>query len=125
MVNCKDSGNTTLLRSSCYGLVSIERLQGYDIIYCNLLSGSINLIIVPVGCAVSGIVTSPLGRRRAMQMVNIPFFIAWLILHFSTTTGHLYGALFITGLAGGLLEAPVSFLFVHTCIVSHKTDHQS
>ncbi|XP_026730626.1 facilitated trehalose transporter Tret1 [Trichoplusia ni] len=68
---------------------------------------SINLIIVPVGCAVSGIVTSPLGRRRAMQMVNIPFFIAWLILHFSTTTGHLYGALFITGLAGGLLEAPV------------------
>lgn len=61
----------------------------------------------------SGIVTSPLGRRRAMQMVNIPFFIAWLILHFSTTTGHLYGALFITGLAGGLLEAPVSyFMFI-------------
>ncbi|XP_026497541.1 facilitated trehalose transporter Tret1-like isoform X2 [Vanessa tameamea] len=68
---------------------------------------SINLIVVPVGCALSGIVTSPLGRRRAMQMVNVPFFIAWLIFHFSTNTGHLYGALFLTGLAGGLLEAPV------------------
>ncbi|PZC80035.1 hypothetical protein B5X24_HaOG215504 [Helicoverpa armigera] len=68
---------------------------------------SINLIVVPVGCALSGIVTSPIGRRRAMQMVNVPFFIAWLIFHYSTTTGHLYGALFLTGLAGGLLEAPV------------------
>ncbi|XP_046976948.1 facilitated trehalose transporter Tret1-like isoform X1 [Vanessa cardui] len=68
---------------------------------------SINLIVVPVGCALSGIVTSPLGRRRAMQMVNVPFFIAWLIFHFSSNTGHLYGALFLTGLAGGLLEAPV------------------
>nr|XP_049692209.1 facilitated trehalose transporter Tret1 isoform X1 [Helicoverpa armigera]XP_049692211.1 facilitated trehalose transporter Tret1 isoform X1 [Helicoverpa armigera] len=68
---------------------------------------SINLIVVPVGCALSGVVTSPIGRRRAMQMVNVPFFIAWLIFHYSTTTGHLYGALFLTGLAGGLLEAPV------------------
>ncbi|CAG5008347.1 unnamed protein product [Parnassius apollo] len=69
--------------------------------------GSINLIVVPLGCAMSGVVTSPLGRRRAMQAVNLPFFIAWLIFHFSSTTGHLYGALFLTGLAGGLLEAPV------------------
>ncbi|KAJ8737190.1 hypothetical protein PYW07_000461 [Mythimna separata] len=68
---------------------------------------SINLIMVPLGCALSGVVTAPIGRRRAMQMVNVPFFIAWLIFHFSTTTGHLYGALFLTGLAGGLLEAPV------------------
>lgn len=68
---------------------------------------SINLIVVPVGCALSGVVTTPLGRRRAMQLVNVPFFIAWLIFHYSTTTSHLYGALFLTGLAGGLLEAPV------------------
>ncbi|CAK1588770.1 unnamed protein product [Parnassius mnemosyne] len=69
--------------------------------------GSINLIVVPLGCAMSGVVTSPLGRRRAMQAVNLPFFIAWLMFYFSSTTGHLYGALFLTGLAGGLLEAPV------------------
>ncbi|RVE41501.1 hypothetical protein evm_013851 [Chilo suppressalis] len=69
--------------------------------------GSINLVVVPLGCALSGVVTTPLGRRRAMQLVNLPFFIAWLIFHFSTVTSHLYGALFLTGLAGGLLEAPV------------------
>ncbi|XP_063546884.1 facilitated trehalose transporter Tret1-like [Cydia strobilella] len=68
---------------------------------------SINLIVVPVGCALSGVVTAPMGRRRAMQFVNLPFFVAWLMFHFSTTPGHLYGALFLTGLAGGLLEAPV------------------
>ncbi|XP_038216920.1 facilitated trehalose transporter Tret1-like [Zerene cesonia] len=68
---------------------------------------SINLIVVPIGCALSGSVTSPLGRRRAMQLVNLPFFIAWLIFHFSKTTSHLYTALILTGLAGGLLEAPV------------------
>ncbi|XP_045509445.1 facilitated trehalose transporter Tret1-like [Colias croceus] len=68
---------------------------------------SINLIVVPIGCALSGSVTSPLGRRRAMQFVNLPFFIAWLVFHFSKTTSHLYTALILTGLAGGLLEAPV------------------
>ncbi|CAH2226721.1 jg4832, partial [Pararge aegeria aegeria] len=72
---------------------------------------SINLIIVPVGCALSGVVTTPVGRRRAMQMVNVPFFIAWLLFHYSTNVGHLYGALFLTGLSGGLLEAPVSKFF--------------
>lgn len=69
--------------------------------------GSINLIVVPVGCALSGLVMSPLGRKKAMQMVNIPFCIAWLLFYFSSETRHLYGALFLTGLAGGLLEAPV------------------
>ncbi|XP_061704521.1 facilitated trehalose transporter Tret1-like [Cydia pomonella] len=68
---------------------------------------SINLIVVPLGCALSGAVTAPMGRRRAMQFVNLPFFVAWLMFHFSTTPAHLYGALFLTGLAGGLLEAPV------------------
>ncbi|XP_060809830.1 facilitated trehalose transporter Tret1 [Amyelois transitella] len=68
---------------------------------------SLNLIVVPLGCALSGVVTSPMGRRRAMQVVNLPFFIAWLMFHFSSTTEHLYGALILTGLAGGILEAPV------------------
>ncbi|KPJ09279.1 Facilitated trehalose transporter Tret1 [Papilio machaon] len=69
--------------------------------------GSINLIVVPLGCALSGVVTSPLGRRRAMQAVNLPFIIAWLLFYYSKTPVYLYAALFLTGLAGGLLEAPV------------------
>ncbi|XP_041987738.1 facilitated trehalose transporter Tret1-like [Aricia agestis] len=68
---------------------------------------SINLIVVPIGCALSGLLTSPLGRRRAMQVVNVPFFIAWIIFFYSSSTSHLYAGLCLTGLAGGLLEAPV------------------
>ncbi|XP_073953595.1 facilitated trehalose transporter Tret1-like [Choristoneura fumiferana] len=81
----------------------VLHLQTYEIAWIS----SINLIVVPLGCALSGVVTSPLGRIRAMQVVNIPFAIAWLMFHFSTISGHLYGALILTGLAGGLLEAPV------------------
>ncbi|KAM3968424.1 LOW QUALITY PROTEIN: facilitated trehalose transporter Tret1 [Aphomia sociella] len=68
---------------------------------------SMNYVVVPLGCAISGVVTSPMGRRRAMQLVNLPFFVAWLLFHFATTTKYLYGALALTGLAGGILEAPV------------------
>lgn len=36
----------------------------------NISLGSINLICVPLGCLFSGVLTQPLGKRRAMQ-VNI------------------------------------------------------
>lgn len=42
-----------------------------------------------------------------MQLVNIPFFAAWLIFHYASSVEHLYLALCLTGLSGGLLEAPV------------------
>ncbi|KAH8278702.1 hypothetical protein KR018_007521, partial [Drosophila ironensis] len=68
---------------------------------------SINLICVPLGCLFSGIITQPLGKRRAMQFVNLPILAAWLMFHFATRTEHLYAALCLAGLGGGLMEAPV------------------
>ncbi|XP_030373716.1 facilitated trehalose transporter Tret1 isoform X2 [Scaptodrosophila lebanonensis] len=68
---------------------------------------SINLICVPLGCLFSGMLTQPLGKRRAMQFVNLPILAAWLLFHFSTSTEHLYAALCLAGLGGGLMEAPV------------------
>ncbi|XP_051864044.1 facilitated trehalose transporter Tret1 isoform X1 [Drosophila albomicans] len=68
---------------------------------------SINLICVPLGCLFSGMLTQPLGKRRAMQFVNLPILAAWLMFHFSTRTEHLYAALCLAGLGGGLMEAPV------------------
>ncbi|XP_017018575.1 facilitated trehalose transporter Tret1 isoform X2 [Drosophila kikkawai] len=68
---------------------------------------SINLICVPLGCLFSGLLTQPLGKRRAMQFVNLPILAAWLMFHFSTRTEHLYAALCLAGLGGGLMEAPV------------------
>ncbi|XP_063242433.1 facilitated trehalose transporter Tret1-like [Bacillus rossius redtenbacheri] len=68
---------------------------------------SINLICVPVGCMVSGVLTQPLGRKRSMMLVNIPFLIAWLMFHYASSVAMLYTSLVLTGLGGGLLEAPV------------------
>lgn len=72
------------------------------------IAGSINLICVPLGCLLSGIVTQPIGRKKSMQLVNLPFLAAWLLFHFASSTELLYLALCLTGFGGGLLEAPVS-----------------
>lgn len=68
---------------------------------------SINLICVPLGCLLSGAVTQPLGRKKSMQLVNLPFVAAWLLFHAASSAGQLYAALALTGLGGGLMEAPV------------------
>jgi SP family facilitated glucose transporter-like MFS transporter 8 len=74
----------------------------------NCVAGSINLICVPLGCLMSGIITQPLGRKRSMMMVNVPFIVAWVMFHYASNIGMLFASLVLTGLAGGLLEAPVS-----------------
>jgi predicted MFS family arabinose efflux permease len=56
----------------------------------------------------SGAITQPLGRKRAMIMVNVPFIVAWVLFHCAMNVGMLYASLVLTGLAGGIMEAPVS-----------------
>ncbi|XP_076652807.1 facilitated trehalose transporter Tret1 isoform X1 [Halictus rubicundus] len=68
---------------------------------------SLNLFLVPIGCLVSGPVSQYLGRKRTMMLINIPFIIAWIIFHYATSAAMLFIALALTGLTGGLLEAPV------------------
>lgn len=70
--------------------------------------GSINLLCVPIGSLLSGILVEPLGKRRVMQILNIPMLFAWALLYFSTNIITIYAALGLAGLSGGLLEAPVS-----------------
>ncbi|XP_052866654.1 proton myo-inositol cotransporter-like [Anopheles cruzii] len=68
---------------------------------------SINLICVPLGSIFSGALAQPIGRRRAMQLINIPIFIAWMMFHYATDVSFLYWGLALAGLSGGLGEAPV------------------
>ncbi|XP_055902119.1 facilitated trehalose transporter Tret1 isoform X1 [Eupeodes corollae] len=68
---------------------------------------SINLICVPLGCLFSGAFSQPIGKRKAMQIVNLPILGSWLLFHFATSTEHLYAALCLAGIGGGLMEAPV------------------
>jgi MFS family permease len=78
----------------------------------NYVAGSINLICVPLGCFMSGTLTQPIGRKRSMMAVNIPFIVAWVMFHYASNVGMLYGSLVLTGLGGGLLEAPVSIVIL-------------
>lgn len=80
----------------------------YSIDLKNAPTGSINLLCVPLGCFLSGPLTEPLGKRRAMQLVNIPLLLSWILFYFSTNINHLYVGLCMSGLSGGLMEAPVS-----------------
>ncbi|XP_031344079.1 facilitated trehalose transporter Tret1-like isoform X2 [Photinus pyralis] len=69
--------------------------------------GSINLMCVPIGCLLSGVLTTPVGRRRSMQVICFPLAASWLTFNFAKEVWHVYLALSITGLCGGLVEAPV------------------
>lgn len=42
-----------------------------------------------------------------MQFVKIPMFISWLLFYFSTNVNYLYAGLCLSGVSGGLMEAPV------------------
>ncbi|XP_046742994.1 facilitated trehalose transporter Tret1-like [Diprion similis] len=68
---------------------------------------SINLILVPVGCLGSGLISGYLGRRKTMMISNAPFIAAWILYYYSYNSTMLFCALAMTGLTGGLLEAPV------------------
>lgn len=68
-----------------------------------------------MGCIFSGSFSAPIGKRRAMQIVNLPIIASWLLFHFATSTEHLYAALCLCGLSGGLMEAPVLTFVAEIC----------
>lgn len=63
--------------------------------------------MVPLGCLLSGPLSQYFGRKKMMLIANIPFMAAWLILYYATTAPSIFVALGLTGLTGGLIEAPV------------------
>ncbi|CAL7942106.1 unnamed protein product [Xylocopa violacea] len=68
---------------------------------------SLNLFLVPIGCFASGPLSQLIGRKRTMMLTTIPFTLAWATFYYSWTVEMLFLALAMTGLTGGLLEAPV------------------
>ncbi|CAK9818520.1 Facilitated trehalose transporter Tret1 [Anthophora plagiata] len=68
---------------------------------------SLNLFLVPIGCFASGPLSQCIGRKKTMMLTTIPFIIAWLLFYYAYSAKMLFVALAMTGLTGGLLEAPV------------------
>lgn len=68
---------------------------------------SITLIAQPLGSILSGLITEPLGRKRAMLLVNIPHAFSWLSLYYTESLALIYVAFCLQGIGIGLMEAPI------------------
>lgn len=69
--------------------------------------GSIAYLFKLIGSILSGWITEPIGRKKAMAFVNIPHVFAWLILYFSTSLVEIFIGHALFGLGVGLMEAPI------------------
>lgn len=65
-----------------------------------------NYILITIGAIASGMLAQWLGRKTMIIILTIPYIVSWLILHYSTNVWMLFAALTLTGLSGGLAEAP-------------------
>lgn len=79
----------------------------YEIKINGFLLGSISFICQPIGSVLSGWLAGPLGRKRALFIVNFPHIIAWILLYYSKTLTQIYVASILLGLGTGLTEAPI------------------
>ncbi|XP_031636749.1 facilitated trehalose transporter Tret1 isoform X2 [Contarinia nasturtii] len=102
-------GFPTIIIPAIQGGDARDSSKGEFLLTKNQISwlSSINLLCVPLGCFLSGMFTEPTGKRRAMQLVNLPMIVSWMLFYMSTSVTYLYAGLCLSGLSGGLMEAPV------------------
>lgn len=72
-----------------------------------MVLGSIAYIFQPLGSIMSGWISEPIGRKRAMFFVNIPHIIAWIVLYYATSLEEIFLAQVLLGLGVGLMESPI------------------
>ncbi|XP_055375334.1 facilitated trehalose transporter Tret1 [Condylostylus longicornis] len=75
---------------------------------------TISLTCVPFGSIVSGFYCEYIGKKRGLQLINIPIIISFLLYHFATTPEHLYLALGLSSLSCGLIETPIILYIAET-----------
>lgn len=55
------------------------------------------MICQPIGSLFSGLAMEPLGRKKSMMLLNIPFFTGWALVYFAENIEMLYLAAAIMG----------------------------
>lgn len=70
-------------------------------------SASISAICTPFGSVLSGFLTEPLGRKRALLIVNVPSLLGWIILYYANNITMIYFSFGLLGFAIGLMEASI------------------
>lgn len=69
--------------------------------------GSIAFICQPLGGVLSGWLTEPFGRKKAMFLVNIPFVAAWIMMYLAANVTQVIVADVLMGIGVGFMEAAV------------------
>ncbi|KAK4880570.1 hypothetical protein RN001_008716 [Aquatica leii] len=69
--------------------------------------GSLSYMCSIIGCFLSGMITQPIGRTRAVHLVCPFLFASLLIFKFATQMWHIYVALCLCGCLVALIDAPM------------------
>lgn len=98
-----DTGNYTTVILEDNGPVESFHLTAEQISWF----GSIAFICQPLGGVMSGWVTEPFGRKKAMFLVNIPFVAAWIMMFLAGSATQVLIADVLMGVGVGFMEAAV------------------
>lgn len=63
---------------------------------------SLSPIATPVGCLLGGPLVDHFGRRRGLQILNLPFLLGWLVIGVRPSLTCIYAGRILTGFASGL-----------------------
>lgn len=59
-----------------------------------------------VGSLLSGLLSAQFGRKQAMLIVNVPHFIAWLMLCYGSSVMEIFIGNCLLGIGNGLILSP-------------------
>ncbi|KAK9884209.1 hypothetical protein WA026_005159 [Henosepilachna vigintioctopunctata] len=71
---------------------------------------SLGAVTNPFGSIASGILAECMGRKMAIQMTTIPFFIGWLCIGLATNLSWVYLGRLITGIAAGMAASSYTYV---------------
>lgn len=105
--------------------VSIGICQGYSAILIPQLESSpqynitrevsswlasLGVVTNPLGSIASGVLAEYMGRKMAIQLTTIPFFIGWLCIGLANELKWIYLGRIITGIASGMASASYTYV---------------
>lgn len=82
---------------------------------------SLVAIFVPVGCLCTGFVIDRYGRKAVLQLLTVPFFVAWLLIAMSHGN---YAIIFVARALGGVASGMTTVAIVYVSEISHA-DYRS
>ncbi|XP_065205784.1 facilitated trehalose transporter Tret1-like isoform X2 [Planococcus citri] len=73
----------------------------------------------PIGCVLGGMLMDLIGRKTTLQLIFIPFAVAWAIIGFSVNVQMLYIGTFIAGVAAGACYCSSTYI-AEVCSPEHR-----